>query len=142
MLSHNGSRISQTNYFIVTPVAKHAVFSLFLLHLNGGSERNVIPRRDEKASSYSNSLIKVHELELFLACLAAVMTQTTAAKKTRLVIHSSKRKDLGNTVLARLQCVIYLAKPKKTKTHWTEIRKTAIIVENTRNQRLTFDSVF
>ena len=70
------------------------------------SERNVIPRSDEKAPSYSNSMVEDHKIlsqpldtwkigfyfewcyfELFIVCLAATMTEITAAKKTRLFIH-------------------------------------------------------
>ena len=87
-------------------MAKQIAFPLLLLHLNGASERNAFPRRDEKALSYSNSMvqskIKVHEilsqpcyLELFMVCLAAFTSQITAAKMTRLVIHPSKSLNGG-----------------------------------------------
>ena len=39
---HNGSRILQTNYFILQP-CKQRVSPLLLVHVNGESERNVIP---------------------------------------------------------------------------------------------------
>ena len=57
---------------------------------------------------FENSFLLSCYLGLSIVCLAAVTTQITAAKQTKLVIHSSKRKgrlmlhkwSLGITILA------------------------------------------
>ena len=49
-----------TKLLYFTTLTKQGVFPLLLnlFHLNGASERNVIPRSDEKALSYSNSMVQ------------------------------------------------------------------------------------
>ena len=84
----------------------HSLF-LLLFHMNGASERNVIPatkRHWALATPWSSLKIKVYKIlsqprdiwEIVL-CFEVILSfsvtiQITAAKQTRLVIHSFKRK--------------------------------------------------
>ena len=74
-------------------------------------------RLRSKSSRYYPSRVILRNsplLKVSIVCLAAVTTQITAAKKARLVIHSSNCKwPLGITVLARLRDVTSMAKPEK-----------------------------
>ena len=76
-------------------------------------------------------------------CLAAVATQTRAAKETGLVMHSFNCKwFLGITVLAWLRGVAFLAKPEKPLNELGgRIRKTAFIVDKNRKPKAKLEKI-
>ena len=68
------------------------------------------------------------------------MTQITAAKETRLVMHSPNCKwSLGTTVLARVWDITSLVKPLRQNTLGRKNRETVMIVDKNRKPKTTLE---